>query len=75
MLDKRTLIRIVLKQDGEVSIDPTGKGQGRGAYICKNAECLSMAIKTKGLEKSFKSAVPKEVYEQVVKSMEHEARI
>jgi predicted RNA-binding protein YlxR (DUF448 family) len=65
MMDKRTLIRVTRSQDGEISLDPTGKKPGRGAYICGNAECLEKAAVHKGLEKSFKCAVPKEVYEKL----------
>jgi len=65
MMDKRTLIRVVLNQDGGISLDPTGKSPGRGAYVCKNTECLTKAAGNKGLERSFKCAVPKEVYEKL----------
>ena len=65
MKDKRTLIRIVLKQDGDIVMDPTGKSNGRGAYICDSEECLRKAAGHKGLERSFKCAVPKEVYEKL----------
>ena len=69
MVDKRVLIRVVLKQDGDISLDPTGKSPGRGAYICKQAECLTKAAGHKGLERSFKRAVPKEVYEKLKNEM------
>ena len=45
MFDKRTLVRVVKSPDGEVSLDLTGKKSGRGAYVCKNAECLKKARK------------------------------
>jgi predicted RNA-binding protein YlxR (DUF448 family) len=63
MKNKKELIRIVRTNEGEISIDLTGRKAGRGAYICPNEECLSTAHKSKGLERSFKSPVPKEVYE------------
>ena len=65
MKDKRQLVRIVKSEDGTFSVDFTGKKPGRGAYICPNIECLEKAQKTKGLERSFKTAVPKDVYEQL----------
>ena len=65
MKDKRQLIRIVRSDDGEYSLDFTGKKAGRGAYICPSLECLEKAQKSKGLERSFKSPVPKEVYEKL----------
>jgi len=63
--NKRELIRIVRSQDGEFSIDQTGKKAGRGAYICPSAECLLKAQKHKGLEKSFKQVIPASVFEQL----------
>lgn len=65
MKNKKELVRIVRSEDGNYSVDTTGKKQGRGAYICPNVECLDKAKKTKGLERSFKSSVPSEVYEQL----------
>lgn len=65
MKSKKELVRVVKSDDGEISIDTTGKKQGRGAYICPNMECLLKAQKTKGLERSFKTGIPKEVYENL----------
>ena len=62
MKNKKELIRI-LKTDEGIIIDDTGKKNGRGAYICPNAQCLKKAIENKGLERSFKMPVDKEVYE------------
>ena len=46
---KKELIRIVTDPEGNVSVDPTGKKAGRGAYICKSSECLKKAGKSKKL--------------------------
>lgn len=70
MKDKRTMIRVLKTSEGEILIDATGKKNGRGAYICPSKECLSKAAKNKGLERSLKTAIPKEVYEQLEKEME-----
>ena len=67
--DKKELIRVVRNAEGEISIDMTGKKPGRGAYICPNSECLQKAIKSKGLERSFKMPIPKDVYEMLAKEM------
>ncbi len=66
MKPKKELIRIVKNDQDEISLDTTGKKAGRGAYICQIDVCLKKAQKTKGLERSFKSQVPKEVYEQLM---------
>ncbi len=66
---KKELIRIV-KQEEDISLDITGKKNGRGAYICNNVECLEKAIKTKGLDRSFKMQVSKEVYDRLKTDME-----
>jgi predicted RNA-binding protein YlxR (DUF448 family) len=65
MKNKKELVRIVRSDENEFSLDFTGKKPGRGAYICPNTECLDKAQKNKGLERSFKGAVPKEVYEKL----------
>ena len=64
MKNKKELIRI-LKTDEGIIIDDTGKKNGRGAYICPNAQCLKKAIENKGLERSFKMPVDKEVYDNL----------
>lgn len=70
MKDKRQLIRVVKNKEEEFFVDVTGKKNGRGAYICPDKQCLDKAIKNKGLEKSFKCAIPKEVYSQLTKEFE-----
>ena len=67
---KKELIRIVKNKEGEIFIDLTGKANGRGAYICKDCECLKKAIKSKALNRAFKMEVPDEVYEKLLLEME-----
>ena len=67
--EKKDLVRIVRSKDGEISIDATGKKNGRGAYICKSATCFSKAVKSKGLERSFKMPILQSVYELLEKEM------
>ena len=62
--DKSELIRIVRGTDG-YSIDASGRKNGRGAYICRSADCLEKAFKRKGLERSFKERIPDDVYEKL----------
>lgn len=71
MKNKKEMIRVIRTSEQEFVLDATGKKNGRGAYICPNRECLSQAFKSKGLERSFKQAIPKEVYESLEKEMEH----
>ena len=63
--DKKDLIRIVKNKNGEISIDRTGKQEGRGAYLCDNIECLEKAIKTKRIEKVFEQKISNEIYEKL----------
>ncbi len=60
--DKSNLLRIVKSSDGNINIDNTGKLNGRGAYICKNIDCLEKAMKSKRLEKSFKMKIDLGIY-------------
>ena len=70
MKDKRELMRVLKTTENEITIDTTGKKNGRGAYLCKNEECLKKLRKTKGLERSLKIAIPQEVYDKLEKEME-----
>jgi len=63
--DKREMIRVVKSSDGEVGLDFTGKKAGRGAYVCPTIECLEKAQKIKGLERSLKMSISKEIYESL----------
>ncbi len=63
--DKKNLIRIVKNKEGVISVDKTGKISGRGAYICNDIDCLEKAIKTKRLEKTFKTKISDEIYEKL----------
>lgn len=64
MKPKKELIRVVKTKENTFCIDTTGKMNGRGAYICNNEDCFNKALKNKGLERSFKCSVPKDIYEQ-----------
>lgn len=61
---KRELIRIV-KNGTEISLDRTGKKNGRGAYICDDIECLNKLKKGKLLSRTFSCAVDESVYERL----------
>ena len=65
MQDKRSLIRIVRDKEGAVSIDLTGKKNGRGAYVCRNEECLKVLRKQKSLNKTFKANIDDAVYQAI----------
>ena len=71
MKNKKEMIRVLKTPEGEFTLDSTGRKNGRGAYVCPSAECLGKAIKSKGLERSFKMAIPKEIYEKLEKEMSH----
>ena len=70
MKSKKEMIRVIRTSEGEFLLDATGRKNGRGAYLCPNSDCLAKAVKNKGLERSFKQAIPKEVYEALEKEME-----
>lgn len=70
MKNKKEMLRVI-KTSEEILLDTTGKKNGRGAYICPNGECLKKAIKSKGLERSLKTAIPQEVIENLTKEMEN----
>ena len=65
MKPKKELVRVVRSPEGEVSLDLTGKKPGRGAYVCRDAECLSKARKAGRLERAFACEIPPDVYERM----------
>lgn len=65
MKAKKELIRVVRNNEGEISIDLVGKKPGRGAYICRSADCLEKAIKAKRLEKAFETTIGSEIYDDL----------
>lgn len=68
MKNKKEMIRIVKNEEG-INLDKTGKKNGRGAYLCDDVECLEKAIKSRGLERSFKMAISKEMYTKLLEDM------
>jgi predicted RNA-binding protein YlxR (DUF448 family) len=70
MKSKKEMIRVIKTAENEILLDATGRKNGRGAYLCPSMECMQKAIKTRGLERSFKMAIPAEVYETLEKEME-----
>lgn len=66
MKPKSELDRIVKTPAGEIVIDKTNKLSGRGAYICKNPDCLKKAEKINALAHTFSMAVDKEIYAKLL---------
>ena len=62
MKDKKSLLRVVRSPEGQVSLDFGGKKPGRGAYLCRDAQCLKQAQKSRRLERAFSCKIPPEVY-------------
>ena len=70
MKSKKEMISVLKTAEGEILLDATGRKNGRGAYLCPSMECFKKAVKGRGLERSFKMAIPREVYETLEKEME-----
>ena len=69
MKNKKEMIRVLKTAEDEIVLDATGRKNGRGAYVCLSQECLEKAVKSRGLERSLKMAVPAEVYEDLKKEL------
>ncbi|WP_250454757.1 RNase P modulator RnpM [Clostridium tertium] len=72
MKPKKELIRVVKSPEGEVSVDLTGKKSGRGAYICKDKECLEKAFKAKRLSRNLDIAIDEVIYNRLREEIENE---
>ncbi len=71
MKDKKSLLRIVRSPEGDISLDLTGKKNGRGAYVCPDKECITKAVKEKRLERALEKPVSEDVYRQLLEDLEH----
>ena len=65
MKNKKDMMRILRTPEEEIILDLTGKKNGRGAYLCKQSECLKLARKNKGLERSIKMSIQSQVYDKL----------
>lgn len=65
MKPKKELVRVVKTPTEEICVDLTGKLSGRGAYVCRSAECLKKARKAKRLERAFECSIPDGVYDRL----------
>lgn len=69
MKPKKELVRVVKapqkdeEAEPEISLDLTGKKPGRGAYLCRNAECFKKARKARRFERAFSCKIPEAVYD------------
>ncbi len=72
MIEKKDLIRVVKNKENQIFIDKSFKMQGRGAYICNKLECFEKSYKNKGLERSFKGRVDKEIYDKLREEFDYE---
>lgn len=72
MHPKKEMIRVVRSKEGEVSVDPTGKKSGRGAYLSKSREAVDAAKKKNSLGTQLETAIPESVYEELIVFIERE---
>lgn len=73
MFPKKEMIRVVRSKEGEVSVDPTGKKAGRGAYVSKTEEAVKIAQKKNILGRQLEVTIPEEVYEELLKLIRRES--
>ena len=69
MKPKTELVRIVRSPEGEVSLDTAGKKPGRGAYLCRSAQCLSAARKKRRIERSLDVQISEDIYNTMEKEL------
>jgi hypothetical protein len=60
------LIRIVRTPERDIIVDPTGKANGRGAYVCPGRDCLKAATKSGRLGKALDTDIAKETLECII---------
>lgn len=66
---KVELLRVVKDPQGEISLDFTGKKSGRGAYICRDLECLRKARKGRRIDRNLDCEIPDEIYDRMEREL------
>ena len=69
MIAKKEMLRVIKTKEGDVKLDLTGKENGRGAYLHLDKGCFEKAVKSRGLERSFKMSIDPAIYEKLEKEM------
>ncbi len=69
MKPKKELIRVVRTPEGTVELDPSGKRNGRGAYICPNVDCFKAAVKGKRFQKALEIEMSPQVIEELERKL------
>ncbi|EIJ79622.1 RNase P modulator RnpM [Bacillus methanolicus] len=75
MKPKKELVRIVRSKEGVVSIDPTGKKSGRGAYLSKDKEAILLAKKKNILANHLQTTIDETIYDELLELIEKEKRL
>ena len=70
MKPKAELMRVVRSPEGTVSVDLRGKAPGRGAYVCRSADCLKKALRSRAVGRSLGVEIPPEIYDSLAAQME-----
>ena len=65
MRPKKELIRVVRTPEGGVTLDRTGRANGRGAYLCDSVDCLSRAVKTRALEIALETRIDESIFDSL----------
>ena len=65
MRPKKELIRVVRTPEGGVTLDRTGRANGRGAYLCDSIDCLSRAVKTRALERALETRIDESIFDSL----------
>lgn len=70
MKPKAELVRVVRSPEGTVSVDLRGKAPGRGAYVCRSADCLKKALRSRAVGRALGVEIPPEIYDALAAQME-----
>ena len=70
MKPKAELVRVVRSPAGAVSVDLRGKAPGRGAYVCRSADCLKKALRSRAVGRALGVEIPPEIYDALTEQME-----
>ncbi len=67
---KQDLVRVVKSKEGLITLDKTGKANGRGAYICNKKECLEKAFKRRAFERALECNISQELKDGLLEAID-----
>ena len=69
VFSQKDMIRIAADKSGEIVTDLLGTHEGRGAYVCRNADCIAKVKKQNALSRTFRRNISQDTAERIIEEL------